>query len=135
MLRDAMATTTRDDSLDALLVLDGQMYVLDENGDYWVQFEVKEIAATPEKPHGLDYSLTMHGPRSGKPNDSRLVGFDNAHAVRSSKGPGGKTKKAWDHKHRFRTVQPYDYTDAATLLSDFWDQVYSVLNERGVRYD
>jgi hypothetical protein len=32
-------------------------------------------------------------------------------------------------------VQPYDYKDAATLLSDFWEQVYGVLDERGVQYD
>ena len=30
-----------------------------------------------------------------------------------------------------RTVRPYDYRDAATLLTDFWAEVYAVLKERG----
>jgi hypothetical protein len=99
-----------DRSLDALLDLDGETFALDSDGEYWVKFEVKRVAVTPERPHGLDYSLTMHGPDSGDPDDSRLVGFDNAHAVRRSAGPGGRTKEAWDHKHRFRNVRPYDYS-------------------------
>jgi hypothetical protein len=27
---------------------------------------------------------------------------------------------------------PYDYTDAATLLADFWTEVDAVLKEKGV---
>lgn len=126
---------TVDPSLDTLLDLDGQTFVLDDAGSYWVKFEVRRVPVTPEKPHGLDYSLTLHGPNSGDPKDSRLVGFDNAHAVSASSGPGGKSRKtAWDHRHRFRTIRPYDYADAATLLVDFWDQVYGVLKERYVHY-
>ena len=66
----------RDPSLDTLLDLDGQVLVVDPEGDYWVKFVVTRVPASPEKPHGLDYSLTLHGP-SGE----RLVGFDNAHPV------------------------------------------------------
>jgi hypothetical protein len=75
-----------------------------------------------EKPHGLDYSLTLHGRDGG-----RLVGFDNAHPV-------GKRKRGepQDHRHRISTVKSYDYTDAAALLADFWAEVDSVLKERGV---
>ena len=39
---------------------------------------------------------------------------------------------AQDHRHRLRTVRPYDYQDAAGLLTDFWAEVDSVLKERGV---
>ena len=124
----------RDTGLDTLLDLHGETLVLDGSGQYWVKFEVKQIEPTEERPHGLDYSLTLHGPDSGRPNDSRLVGFDNAH-LPNFKGPARRTRKTLDHKHRFRTVQPYDYKDAATLLSDFWEQVYGVLDERGVQYD
>jgi hypothetical protein len=87
-----------------------------------VRFVVTQVPATPEKPHGLDYSLTLHG-RNGE----RLVGFDNAH-------PAGKKKRGdpQDHRHRIRTVKPYDYSDAATLLADFWAEVDAVLKERGV---
>lgn len=66
----------RDPSLDTLLDLDGQVLVVDPEGGHWVKFIVTRIPASPEKPHGLDYSLTLHGP-SGE----RLVGFDNAHPV------------------------------------------------------
>jgi len=126
----------RDPSLDALLELDGLTFALDAAGEYWVQFEVKRVPPTPEKPHGLDYSLTMHGPASKRAQDSRLVGFDNAHAVRTSAGPDGRRKnRAWDHRHRFRRIRPYDYRDAATLIHDFWEQVEGVLRERGVLYD
>ena len=37
-----------------------------------------------------------------------------------------------DHKHRFKTIKPYAYKDAATLLEDFWETVDKVLKERGV---
>jgi len=33
----------------------------------------------------------------------------------------GKQKRGdpQDHRHRIRSVKPYDYSDAATLLADF----------------
>jgi hypothetical protein len=123
----------RDPSLDTLLFLDGTTYVLDPDGRYRVKIEVKRVPATPEKPHGLDYALTLHGPGSGHPRDTRLVGFDNAHPTRARSGPSGAQRAAWDHKHRFRTVRPYDYADAASLLADFWKAVDQVLAERGVK--
>ena len=66
----------------------------------------------------------MHGPDGG-----RLVGFDNAHQV---EGQRGRAPEAKDHKHRLRTVRPYDYMDAATLLGAFWKEVESVMREKGV---
>ena len=122
-----MSKPTRDHSLDRLLELDGQVLVVDEAGKLWVQFKVKRVDPTPERPHGLDYSLTLHD----ETND-RLVGFDNAHPVRPTSGPSGKKRKGRDHKHRLRTIRPYDYKDAATLLEDFWTEVDSVLKEKGV---
>ena len=59
----------RDPSLDTLLDLDGQMLVIDEAG-YWVKFIVHQVPATDDKPHGLDYTLTLHGP-----DGQRLVGL------------------------------------------------------------
>lgn len=58
---------------------------------------------------------------------SGLVGFDNAHPA-----GGQKRGEPQDHRHRLRTVKPYDYRDAATLLADFWATVDTVLRERGV---
>jgi anti-sigma factor RsiW len=117
----------RDHSLDTLLDLDGQVFVVDPNGEHWVKFVVKRVDTTPEQPHGLRYSLALHA-GSGE----RLVGFDNAHPVQPTAGPAGKSRKRRDHKHRLRTIRPYDYKDAATLLANFWDEVDAVLKERGV---
>ena len=118
---------SRDPSLDALLDLDGTVLVVDPETKHWVRFVVTSVEATEAKPHGLDYSLTLHGP-----DGERLVGFDNAHPIRLRAGPSGKRRGAQDHKHRLKTVKPYEYRDAATLLGDFWDEVYAVLKEKGV---
>src|SRR3954453_13825703 len=116
----------RDPSLDALLGLDGQVYVIDPDGGHWVRFVVHQVPVSAAKPHGLDYSLTLHGS-----NGERLVGFDNAHPVRTGTGPGGRAGAAQDHRHRLRTVRPYDYQDAAKLLEDFWTEVDALLREKG----
>ena len=111
-----------DPALDTLLDLNGLTLVVDPEGGYWVRFVVTQVPATAEKPHGLDYSLTLHGP-----NGERLIGFDNAHPV------GKKMRgQPQDHRHRIRTVKPYEYRDAAALLADFWTEVDAVLKERGV---
>jgi hypothetical protein len=112
----------RDPALDTLLDLDGITLVVDPEGGHWVRFVVTRVPATAEKPHGLDYSLTLHG-RNGE----RLVGFDNAHPVARQ-----KHGDAQDHRHRIRTMKAYEYRDAATLLADFWTEVDAVLTERGV---
>jgi hypothetical protein len=89
---------------------------------------VTRVEASAQKPHGLDYSLTLHGP-----DGERLVGFDNAHPVaRRRRGD------PQDHFHPpvkpgdQRTIKAYEYRDAATLLGDFWNTVDAVLRERGV---
>lgn len=74
-----MSWRDRDSGAEVLLDLDGQVFVVDANGGYWVRFSVNRVASTPERPHGLKYSLTLHGPDS-----SRLIGFDNAHPVREA---------------------------------------------------
>ncbi len=90
--------------LDVLLDLDGQVLVVDPDGGHWVRFLVTRVPASPEKPHGLDYSLTLHGP-----DGERLVGFDNAHPV-----AGQKHGEPQDHRHtpvklgHQRTIRPYE---------------------------
>jgi hypothetical protein len=37
---------------------------------------------TPERPHGLKYSLTLHAE-----DGARLLGFDNAHRITEGSGP------------------------------------------------
>lgn len=122
-----MSGLRRNHGLEALLDLDGQVYVVDPTSNHWVKFSIKRVKPSRERPHGLSYSLTLHA-KDGK----RLVGFDNAHPVRSSNRPGGRVRKQHDHKHRLRNVRTYEYKDAAMLLSDFWAEVDAVLKERGV---
>jgi len=112
---------------ETLLDLDGQVFVVDAKGAYWVRFVVRRVEPSAERPHGLEYSLTLHD-SSGR----RLVGFDNAHPVRAARGPGGRGKGPHDHKHRLKTTRMYQYQDGATLLADFWREVDSVLKEKGV---
>ena len=112
------AVAKRDHSLDHLLDLHGMVFVVDEKAGHWVKFEVRSVPPSIERPHGLNYSLTLHN-ASGE----RLVGFDNAHNVEGSR----------DHRHVYKTVKPYEYKDAATLLEDFWSAVEKVLTQRGVQ--
>lgn len=117
----------RDPGLDTLLDLDGQAMVVDPAGEYWVKFTVRRVPVSRERPHGLSYSLTLHAD-----DGERLVGFDNAHPIRPAAGPSGHVRRSRNHRHRLRTVRAYEYTDAATLLADFWSEVDLVLKERGV---
>ena len=64
-------------------ISNGQILVLDEKGEYWVKFQIRRVPVTKERPHGLNYSLTLHG------NDNeRLVGFDNALIAPGREGAG-----------------------------------------------
>ena len=86
----------QDTGLDYLLGLDGNIEVQTDDG-YWVKMEVSRVAVTIERPHGIKYSLTLHAP-----DNTRLIGFDNAHAV---KPQGAHFKHAgkkylYDHQHR-----------------------------------
>lgn len=92
-------TEPLDPVLDVLLDLNGQVLVVDPAGGHWVRFMVTRVPASLEKPYGLDYSLTLHGP-----DGERLVGFDNAHPV-----AGRKRGAPQDHRHRLRTIRAQDY--------------------------
>jgi hypothetical protein len=122
-----MIKVRRDPALDAMLDLDGVVSALgDSPAPYWVKFVAKRVPATPERPHGLSYSLTLHDPEG-----RRVLGFDNAHAVREGSGPGVRTRIAYDHQHRGHRVRFYEYQDAGTLMIDFWAEVESVLTGKG----
>jgi hypothetical protein len=116
----------RDHGLEFLLAFDGRVHVLE--GGYWLKFEIKRVAASDRRPHGLAYSFTLHDP-AGK----RLIGFDNAHGV-TRKGPRSAQGAATDHWHRIEddTGRAYAYTDAMALIDDFFDEVERVLRERGI---
>jgi hypothetical protein len=112
-----------DHSLEHLLDLHGQVLVISADGQYWVKFEVTRVPITAAKPHGLNYSLTLHGP-----TNERLLGFDNSHPV-----PPTKQGEPQDHQHIQKSVKPYQYKNAAALLRAFWTDVDAMLEKLGVR--
>lgn len=120
-----MTEPNRDPGLEALLELHGETMFVDDTG-HWVKFVVVRTEVTPERPHGLSYSLTLHAP-----DGARLVGFDNAHPGGERRGSGGGQRAPHDHRHRLLTIRPYEYRDAAALLEDFWREVDQVLGEGG----
>ncbi len=125
-----MEANVRDPSLDTLLYLDGETFLVDSSGMCWVKFEVKRCAMTVERPHGLRYSLTLHDETG-----ARLVGFDNAHPIREGSGPGARTRIEYDHKHRGPQARFYVYEDAAKLLADFWAEVEATVERRSMQHE
>ena len=113
-----------DQTLVYLLELDGEEIVYD--GGYVARFRAKRVKATPEKPHGISCSLTLHGP-----DGQRLMGYDNAHGVPHRGGRFVRRQAAFDHWHRDETDQgrPYRFRDAEKLIGDFFDEVARVLKE------
>ena len=114
-----------DHTLDTLLEMHDTVYAI-ENG-YWMKFEAWRVEVTEMIPHGIRYSLTLHD-KYGK----RIIGYDNSHAVK----PPKKYKYAgqrltYDHKHRHSLDkgEPYEFKDAAQLLSDFFGEADRVLEE------
>jgi Family of unknown function (DUF6516) len=122
-----MAKPKHDPGLEDLLALDGVLLVVDPISGHWVKFIVKKVAPSQERPHGISYSLTLHAA-----DGTRLVGHDNAHAIRAGSGPSRRAITAHDHRHRHAATKPYSFSDAATLMQEFWNDVYAVLHERGV---
>lgn len=123
-----MPALRHDPALDDLLLLDGQVLVVDPAGGHWVKFVVKRVPPSPDRPHGLSYSLTLHDSRG-----RRLVGYDNAHPPPEKRRNQRNTRnRRRDHRHGSGAIRPYEYRSAAELLADFWTDVDSILKERGV---
>lgn len=118
---------TLEHTLEYLLAFDGRLHRY-PNG-YFVKFEIKRVPPTPERPHGLRYSFTLHDP-DGK----RLIGFDNAHSVAAVGSRFKDRPVATDHWHRTENDpgRPYAFTDAERLLDDFFREVERILAERGI---
>jgi len=117
----------KDHTLEFLLAFDGRIHRLDKG--YWLKFEIRRITPSEARPHGLDYSFTLHD-GGGR----RLIGFDNAHKARV-RGLRVKPRAVErDHWHRTESdeARPYEFVDAERLLADFFAEVRRVLAERGV---
>ena len=67
-----------DETLVTLLHLDSEIFPMDSG--FWTKFEVYRVTPEPHIPHGVRYSLTLHDRYN-----RRVLGFDNAHAVRTAK--------------------------------------------------
>ncbi len=100
-------------SLDTLIDLDGEIFPMD-NG-FWVKFTARVIAPDSHSPHGIRYSLTLHD-RS----NNRVIGFDNAHAVKPvrKKGFAGQ-KVTWDHKHSLDKMNRIPLNPLSSCLKIF----------------
>ena len=77
-----MMMADRDPGLDTLLDLHGQTLFVDEIG-HWVKFIVLRTEVTPERPHGLSYSLTLHAP-----DGARLVRLRQCAPGEGTERPG-----------------------------------------------
>lgn len=117
-------------TLEFLLAFDGRIHRY--AGGYWLKFEISKGEPSDERPHGLSYSFTLHGP-----DNRRLIGFDNAHGVPAKGSRFKRRPKATDHWHRTETDpgRPYSFKDAETLIDDFFDEVERVLRERGIPFE
>jgi hypothetical protein len=114
--------------IDTLLDLDG--VVIEQAGGHWTKFEARRIPQpTEEIPHGIRYSLTLHN-RHGE----RVMGFDNAHAVKMKKMNKYQGRKTYDHRHRHSKDEgvSYEFVDAHQLLKDFWLEVDKILKALGL---
>src|SRR3990167_8789487 len=119
---------THDKDIDTLLDLDG--IIIEQIGGYWAKFEIRRIPrATDEIPHGIRYSLTLHDCHG-----ERIMGFDNAHAVKARKKGKYHGRKTYDHRHRHAEDEgvPYEFVNAYQLLKDFWSEVDKTLSALGL---
>lgn len=115
----------RDEGLERLLDLDG--FLAEVGGGFWVKFVAQRVPPEEHRPYGVSYTLTMHDSAG-----QRVFGIDNAHVVRLTRGPAGRSSTARDHVHRGESVRPYAYRDADTLMDDFWLEVEAILKREGV---
>lgn len=91
-----------DASLESLLELNGERFLLD-NG-YWTKIEARIVDPSDEVPHGIKYSLTLHDK-----NNTRILGYDNAHGIKPKKKKYKVNIVEWDHKHEKNKIKPYEF--------------------------
>lgn len=109
----------KDETLEFLLDLHGECYVVDEALGLWVKFEAWKVPAENRK-QGVRYSLSLHDRAN-----QRIMGFDNAHVIEYDGKRYIPGKRTFDHCHFHEKDrgQPYFYQSAAKLLEDFWAEV------------
>ena len=123
-----MKDRDKDLAVEYFLELDGTVHFVDEKCKYRVEIKAKCTDVTPERPHGLSYSLALHNEKH-----ERILGFDNAHPVPASKGPSGKRHRFHDHRHKYEKTRIYRFEDTSKLISDFYAAVDLIMKERGIK--
>ena len=115
-----------DSSLSVLLDLDGTK--IGVGTQHWVKIRAWVIEPDEARPHGIRYELTLHDA-----GNRRILGFDNAHAVKRHGGRFFEQPRAYDHRHRGPKDAgvPYPYVSAGKLVADFWRAVFEALDELG----
>ena len=102
---------SREDApLDTLLDLDGEIFPMD-NG-CWTKFEVSRVRPTKQIPHGIRYSLTLHDR-----NNTRVLGFDNAHTFKPKKNRYMARKITWIINTRWKGFALTNSNQQAGLLT------------------
>jgi hypothetical protein len=100
--------------------------------EYWVKFRVTAVEASAERPHGLQYSFSLHDA-----NDERILGYNNARPVDAATGPARRSKRptAWDHTTRRGKSKsvPYTFESPYQLVADFFAEVDEILKKEGVQ--
>lgn len=87
--KDAMDDMQRmQQGLQYLLELDGEVFPM-KNG-FWTFIVARLVTPNASIPHGLRYSLTLHDR-----NNQRVLGYDNAHAIRIGSRGYQTTRKLW----------------------------------------
>jgi hypothetical protein len=116
--------------------LEGLSYFLELNlsrigydNGYWVAIRAGRVEPDEGRPHGLQYSLTLHDQ-----NGDRILGYDNSHRVDVATGPARRARRppTLDHIDRRggRSV-PYAFTTPLRLLEDFFAAVDDILRKEG----
>lgn len=108
------------------VLLDMNNLILDQEDGYWIKIQAWEVQVSRDVPHGVRYALTLHAP-SGK----RLMGFDNAHALKLRGLKFSGQRFPFDHQHRFVSDQaiPYAFTSIFQLITDFFEEADWILIE------
>jgi Family of unknown function (DUF6516) len=112
------------EAIQTLLDLHDQ--IIDQEDGYWIKIEAWSVDVTESIPHGVRYTLTLH-----RPNGERILGYDNAHALKVSGNKYAGRRITYDHRHRHADDPgvPYEFKDAHQLLSDFFAEVDEVLKK------
>lgn len=86
------------------------------------------IEPNEARPLGIRYELSLHDA-----GNRRILGFDNAYAVKRPGGHYVEQPRAYDHLHRGPKAAgvPYAYVSADKLVGDFWQAVFKALEELG----